>query len=63
MEANLACFPIAGLLNEHPSSYAPMAADKGLALTVVAGTATVRNDLVLPGRMIRNLADNAVRYT
>ncbi len=52
------------LLDEVAASYAPIAASKGLAFTVEATCATaVRSDRTLLARMLRNLVENAVRYT
>ncbi|MFP3480979.1 HAMP domain-containing sensor histidine kinase, partial [Burkholderia sp. SIMBA_057] len=45
------------------AAYAPLAEAKGLDWRVVPFTGTVRSDRVLLGRMLRNLVDNAIRYT
>ncbi|TWA77685.1 PAS domain S-box-containing protein [Azospirillum brasilense] len=52
------------LLDDIGSSYAPVAAAKGLDLQVVNHhDLTVRSDRNLLGRMVRNLVENAIRYT
>ena len=53
------------LLDEIEASYAPIAASKGLAFEVEPpedGLA-VHSDRLLLGRMLRNLVENAIRYT
>ncbi|HYD64418.1 ATP-binding protein [Azospirillum sp.] len=54
-----------GPLLEHiGASYTPVAESKGLFFAVVlSGDVTVRSDATLLGRMVRNLVENAVRYT
>ncbi|NUB21305.1 PAS domain S-box protein [Azospirillum formosense] len=56
-------FPVADLLGPLSAAYAPLAEAKGLDWRVVPFTGTVRSDRVLLGRMLRNLVDNAIRYT
>lgn len=57
-------FPIMRTLSEIEDYYAIRAARKGLLLRVVPDKAlTVRTDPVLFGRMLRNLVENAIRYT
>ena len=52
------------LLDEVGASYVPIAAAKGLSLRIDAPVdVTVHSDGRLLGRMIRNLVENAVRYT
>ncbi|MGY0794424.1 hybrid sensor histidine kinase/response regulator [Azospirillum argentinense] len=52
------------LLDDIGSAYAPVAAAKGLDLQVVNHhDLTVRSDRNLLGRMVRNLVENAIRYT
>ncbi len=56
--------PLAPLLEEIVAFYAPRAAVKGLTLRVVADDRLrVRSDATLLGRMVRNLVENAIRYT
>ncbi|GAA4259057.1 PAS domain-containing protein [Azospirillum formosense] len=57
-------FPLNNLLDEIAASYAPILESKKLAFRIVQDrTATVRSDRVLLGRMVRNLVENAVKYT
>ncbi|MGQ9368235.1 hybrid sensor histidine kinase/response regulator [Azospirillum sp. ST 5-10] len=56
-------FAIGDLLDHLGASYAPVAAGKGLEWRVTACHHTVRSDRILLGRMLRNLIENAVRYT
>ncbi len=56
-------FPIADLLGPLSAAYAQLAEAKGLDWRVVPFTGAVRSDRVLLGRMLRNLIDNAIRYT
>jgi PAS domain S-box-containing protein len=51
------------LLEELRSSFAPVAAQKGLTLKVVSSRCRIRTDPVLFKRMVRNLVSNAIRYT
>jgi signal transduction histidine kinase len=56
-------FPLQAFLDEIAATFAPVAAAKGLALEVAPCAVSVRSDRTLLGRMVRNLVDNAVRYT
>ncbi len=56
-------FPIADLIGQLTASYAPIAQAKGLDWQAIPNTGIVRSDRVLLGRMLRNLVDNAIRYT
>ena len=56
-------FCIADLIGPLSASFAPIAEAKGLGWQVVPCTGRVRSDRVLLGRMLRNLVDNAIRYT
>lgn len=55
--------PVGLLLDHIAAGYAPVARGKGLEWTMAACPFHVRSDRVLLGRMIRNLVENAVRYT
>ncbi|WP_109118295.1 ATP-binding protein [Azospirillum sp. TSO22-1] len=59
----VAAFPIGRLLDELDVAYAPRAAFKGLAWRVTPAATTVRSDPDLLGRILRNLIENALRYT
>jgi PAS domain S-box-containing protein len=54
---------ISPLLDEIAASYAPIAAAKGVGWQVETCNEWVRSDWILLGRMMRNLVENAVRYT
>ena len=56
-------FPLDELLDHVAAAYLPVAAGKGLALDVRRCGAAVRSDRTLLGRMLRNLVENALRYT
>jgi len=56
-------FPLAPLIESVVEAERPAAAHKGLAIRVVATSASVRSDPVLLERMLKNLVTNAVRYT
>jgi PAS domain S-box-containing protein len=56
-------FPINALVDEITASYAPLAASQGLAWQVEPCAQTVRSDRTLLGRLLRNLVENALRYT
>ncbi|PWC62195.1 hypothetical protein TSH58_25600 [Azospirillum sp. TSH58] len=64
IEPRIEDIPVKPLLDDIGSSYAPVAAAKGLDLQVVNHhDLTVRSDRNLLGRMVRNLVENAIRYT
>jgi two-component system, sensor histidine kinase len=56
-------FPISAVLEEIAASYAPFAATKGLGWRVEPCADRVRSDRTLLGRVLRNLVENALRYT
>lgn len=56
-------FPVSALLSQIDAEFKPLADAKGLHWHVVGSTATVRSDPALLGRMLRNLVQNAIRYT
>jgi signal transduction histidine kinase/CheY-like chemotaxis protein len=59
----VADFAIATLLDRLTTAFDPSAAEKGLRLRVVPSRLFVRSDPVLLGRILLNLAANALRYT
>ncbi|QCO06626.1 hybrid sensor histidine kinase/response regulator [Azospirillum argentinense] len=64
IEPRIEDIPVKPLLDDIGSAYAPVAAAKGLDLQVVNHhDLTVRSDRNLLGRMVRNLVENAIRYT
>ncbi|QJE72332.1 PAS domain S-box protein [Aerophototrophica crusticola] len=56
-------FALDPLLRQLAAEYCPRAAQKGLRLHVVPTRAWVRSDPSLLERMLRNLIENAIRYT
>lgn len=64
VEPRVSVFPISRLLDEIGDSYRPIAEAKGLRFDSVSDCPlAVRSDPTLLGRMIRNLMENAIRYT
>ncbi|WP_448205970.1 ATP-binding protein [Azospirillum sp. sgz302134] len=64
IEPRIESFPLTGLIDEIVASYAPILESKKLAFRIVQDRAvSVRSDRVLLGRMLRNLVENAVKYT
>lgn len=59
----LATVSLAAVLDEVAAQMRPAAESKGLRLRVVPCDVPVRTDPVLAGRILRNLAENAIRYT
>ncbi|WP_207482322.1 PAS domain-containing hybrid sensor histidine kinase/response regulator [Arenibaculum pallidiluteum] len=61
---HLEAVPLASLVQYVGASYEPVAATKGLALKIGdCCDVNVRSDPNLLGRMLRNLIENAIRYT
>jgi len=56
-------FAIDEVLEPIRAAYAPLAAEKGLDWRVEGCAAKVRTDRTLLGRLLRNLVENALRYT
>lgn len=63
VEPQIELFDLDGLFDEIETAYASIAADQGLTLTVARGCGAVRSDRTLLGRILRNLVENALRYT
>ncbi|MCW2239601.1 PAS domain-containing hybrid sensor histidine kinase/response regulator [Azospirillum canadense] len=63
VEPEISDFPISTLLEQIDAEYKPIAEAKGLDWHVTVSNATVRSDPALLGRMLRNLCQNAIRYT
>jgi anti-sigma regulatory factor (Ser/Thr protein kinase)/CheY-like chemotaxis protein len=63
VRARLENLPLAELFERLSFEYAPVAKQKGLALSVVSTSVYVRSDPTLLARIARNLVANAVRYT
>lgn len=56
-------FPVAAMMDRLAAEFEPLCAAAGLRLTVVPSKAVVRSDPALLERILRNLLNNAVRYT
>jgi CheY-like chemotaxis protein/anti-sigma regulatory factor (Ser/Thr protein kinase) len=56
-------FPLHLMIDHIGAAYTPLAAGKGLKLTVNPCRMTVSSDRMLLERMVRNLVENALRYT
>ncbi|MGF7173161.1 hybrid sensor histidine kinase/response regulator [Azospirillum doebereinerae] len=56
-------FPVAELLERVSANSRPVAIRKGLLFHIVPSGAHVRSDPMLLGRILQNLAENALRYT
>jgi len=59
----LTTFPIAHLLKQMETTFAPAAREKGLRLQFVPSGGWVRSDFILLQRILLNLVSNAIRYT
>jgi signal transduction histidine kinase/CheY-like chemotaxis protein len=59
----IADFAIEDLIGPIGAAYSSVATAKGIAFQVSGCSAIVRSDGTLLGRMVRNLAENALRYT
>lgn len=63
IEAKSTTVPLQSLLADMNKELSPLAREKGLDLRFVPTTAIVQSDRDLLERILRNLIDNAVRYT
>ena len=63
MKPEITDFPISAVLDGIAASYAPIAEAKGLGWRIEPCTEWVHSDVTLLGRVLRNLVENAVRYT
>lgn len=63
VHAKREAFAIGNLMRSLDAVYAPVAAAKGLSWRIDAPDVAVHSDPTLLGRMIRNLVENAIRYT
>ncbi|PWC34668.1 hypothetical protein TSO352_25145 [Azospirillum sp. TSO35-2] len=63
VQPNIENVAITPLFDHIGASYRPVAAAKGLELRVSACNAAARTDRTLLTRMVRNLVENALRYT
>ncbi|AWK88163.1 PAS domain S-box protein [Azospirillum thermophilum] len=56
-------FPLGLVLEELDAAYKPVADRQGLGWSIAGCDGTVRSDRVLLARLLRNLVENALRYT
>lgn len=63
VEPTVGDFAVRQVIDPIGAAYALVAAAKGLDLRVAPCPAVVRSDRTLLGRMVRNLVENALRYT
>lgn len=63
VEPNRATFPLSAVLESVATDLTPEAMARRLGLRVRPGSAVIHSDPVLVRRIVRNLVDNAVRYT
>lgn len=63
VQPSLEEFGVHQVIEQIGASYAPVAAAKGLEFRVATCRTVVRSDRTLLGRMVRNLLENAMRYT
>ncbi|MFP5513052.1 MAG: PAS domain-containing protein [Alphaproteobacteria bacterium] len=63
VQPNIENVPMVPLFDHIAASYRPVAAAKGLELHVLSCNAAARTDRTLLTRMVRNLVENALRYT
>ncbi len=63
IEVERTSFPVSALFARLESEYRARAAEKGLDFRIVSSSQWVRSDLGLVDRVLRNLLDNAIKYT
>ncbi|WEX12011.1 PAS domain-containing hybrid sensor histidine kinase/response regulator [Chelativorans sp. AA-79] len=56
-------FRLDALLNQIRTDFQPLAAEKGLRLTIVPSSVAIRTDRNLFRRLVQNLVSNAIKYT
>ncbi len=63
LKPEFSAFRIEALLQRVGVEFAPLAREKGLDLTVMPCSVSVRSDRRLLGRLVQNLVSNAIKYT
>ncbi|WP_207462303.1 PAS domain-containing protein [Azospirillum sp. SYSU D00513] len=63
VQPTIESFSIQDLVEQIGTAYKPIAVADGLAFEITACPSVVRSDRMLLGRMVRNLVENALRYT
>jgi CheY-like chemotaxis protein len=63
MKPRLTAFALDGFLKRIETDYHPLAAARGLKLTVLPSRLTVKSDPMLLRRLVQNLVSNAIKYT